>query len=247
MTQGIFEITENRLIARDIYRLCLRGNTGAMSAQGQFVNIRLEGRFLRRPISVCCYDDDSITLIYKIAGGGTRQLSEMHKGEKLDLLAGLGNGFDTSKSGPSPLLIGGGVGAAPMYGLCRELISQGKSVTVALGFNSVHEAYYPDEFAATGARVFLATVDGSLGIHGFVTDAMVGVEYSYFYACGPMPMLEAVNGAVSTDGQFSLEERMGCGFGVCMGCSCQTLTGSRRICRDGPVLEKGEILWPTHE
>ena len=247
MTQEIFEIDENRLIAHNIYRLRLRGNTGAMRAQGQFVNIKLEGRFLRRPISVCCYDETSITLIYKIAGGGTRQLSEMHTGEMLDLLVGLGNGFDTSKSGPSPLLIAGGVGAAPMYGLCRELISQGKSVTVALGFNSAHEVYYVDEFAAAGARVCLATADGSAGMHGFVTDAITGLEYSYFYACGPMPMLEAVNAVVSTDGQFSFEERMGCGFGACMGCSCKTLTGSKRICRDAPVLEKGEILWPTRE
>ena len=247
MTQEIFEITENRPIARGIHRMRLRGNTEAMSAQGQFVNIRLEGRFLRRPISVCCYDADSITLIYKIAGGGTRQLSEIRAGEKLDLLVGLGNGFDTSKSGPAPLLIGGGVGAAPLYGLCRELVSQGRCVTVALGFNSADEVYYADEFAAAGALVCLATVDGSAGVRGFVTDAMAGLDYSYFYACGPMPMLEAVNAAVSTDGQFSFEERMGCGFGACMGCSHKTLTGSKRICKDGPVLERGEILWPTHE
>lgn len=247
MTQEIFQIAENRLIARGIYRIRLLGDTSSMNAQGQFVNIKLESRFLRRPISVCCYDSELITLIYKIAGSGTRQLAEMHKGEELDLLVGLGNGFDTSKSGPSPLLIGGGVGAAPMYGLCRELIAQGRSVTVALGFNSADEAYYVDEFSAAGARVLLATVDGSAGVRGFVTDAMAGLDYSYFYACGPMPMLEAVNNAVSTDGQFSFEERMGCGFGACMGCSCKTLTGSKRICRDGPVLEKGEILWPTHE
>lgn len=246
MTQEIFEIAENMQIARDIYRIRLLGKTGAMSAQGQFVNISLDGRFLRRPISVCCYDDESITLIYKIVGGGTRQLAAMTTGEKLDLLVGLGNGFDTSKSGPAPLLIGGGVGAAPMYGLCRELLSHGKSVKVALGFNSADEAYYTDEFAAAGAQVHLATVDGSAGVKGFVTDAMAGLNYSYFYACGPMPMLEAVNAAVCTDGQFSFEERMGCGFGACMGCSCKTLTGSKRICRDGPVLEKGEILWPTH-
>ena len=246
MTQEIFEIAENRSIAQNVHRLILRGNTAAMSAQGQFVNIKLEGRFLRRPISVCCYDGNSITLIYKVAGGGTRQLSEMRAGEKLDLLVGLGNGFDTSKSGQYPLLIGGGAGAAPMYGLCRELISQGKSVTAALGFNSSSEVYYADEFAAAGARVCLATADGSAGVRGFVTDAMAGLEYSYFYACGPMPMLEAVNAVATADGQFSFEERMGCGFGACMGCSCRTLTGSKRICRDGPVLEKGEILWPTH-
>ncbi len=247
MTQEIFEITENCLIARGIYRLHLLGNTTSMGAQGQFVNIRLEGKFLRRPISVCCYDNESITLIYKTVGAGTCQLASMHAGEKLDLLVGLGNGFDTAKSGPSPLLIGGGVGAAPIYGLCRDLTAQGKNVTVALGFNSADEAYYVDEFTATGAQVLLATADGSAGIRGFVTDAMTGLEYSYFYACGPMPMLEAVNAAVSTDGQFSFEERMGCGFGACMGCSCKTLTGSKRICKDGPVLEKGEILWPTHE
>ena len=247
MTQEIFEITENRLIARDIYRLHLLGSTAAMSAQGQFVNIRLDGKFLRRPISVCCYDHQSVTLIYKTVGAGTRQLAAMRAGEKLDMLVGLGNGFDVSKSGTSPLLIGGGVGAAPMYGLCRELVAQGKSVIVALGFNSAEESYYIDEFASAGAQVLLATVDGSAGVRGFVTKAMEALEYSYFYACGPMPMLEAVNSAVNTDGQFSFEERMGCGFGACMGCSCKTLTGSKRICRDGPVLEKGEILWPTHE
>lgn len=247
MTQEIFEIAENRPIARGIYEMRLLGSTVSMRAQGQFVNIKLEGRFLRRPISVCCYDDSSLTLIYKIVGGGTRQMSLMQPGEVLDLLVGLGNGFDIGKSGSSPLLIGGGVGAAPMYGLCRELVHQGKSVTVALGFNTGDEVYYVDEFTALGAHVYLATVDGSAGIKGFATDAIRGLDYTFFYTCGPMPMLEAVNRAVSTDGQFSFEERMGCGFGACMGCSCKTLTGSKRICRDGPVLDRKEILWPTHE
>lgn len=245
MTEKIFEIAENRPIAKDIYRIELSGDAGAITAPGQFVNIQLEGKFLRRPISVCDWEENSLTLVYKVVGGGTKQLSELKAGEKLDLLVGLGNGFDTSKSGPEPLVIGGGVGAAPMYGLCRELAAQGKRVTVALGFNTAEEVYYTDEFAETGAEVLLATVDGSAGQRGFVTGLMDGLAYSYFYACGPMPMLEAVNAASVTGGQFSLEERMGCGFGACMGCSCKTLTGSKRICKDGPVLEKGEILWPT--
>lgn len=245
MTQEIFTILENRPVARDIYRLELAGDTGAITAPGQFVNLKLEGKFLRRPISVCSWEAGKLTLVYKVVGGGTRQLSGLGAGEKLDLLVGLGNGFNTAKSGPAPLLAGGGVGAAPLYGLCRELRRQGKAVTVALGFNTAAEAYYTDEFAAAGAKVLLATVDGSAGERGFVTGLMGGLTYSYFYACGPMPMLEAVNAAAVTDGQFSLEERMGCGFGACMGCTCKTRTGSKRICKDGPVLERGEILWPT--
>ena len=245
MTQEIFTIKKNLPIARDIFRLELAGDTSAITAPGQFVNIRLEGRFLRRPISVCDWGKDRLTLVCKAVGEGTRQLSRMKAGETLDLLVGLGNGFDPSKSGPSPLLLGGGVGAAPLYGLCRELTRQGKAVTVALGFNTASEVYFTDEFAAAGAKVLLATVDGSAGEKGFVTGLMEGLDYSYFYSCGPMPMLEAVNAAAVTDGQFSLEERMGCGFGACMGCTCKTLTGSKRICKDGPVLERGEILWPT--
>lgn len=246
MRQEQFEIVENAPVARDIYRLTLAGDTGAITAPGQFVNIRLEGKFLRRPISVCAWERGMLTLVYKTVGGGTRQLAGLRSGVHLDLLVGLGNGFDTAKSGPSPLLAGGGVGAAPLYGLCRELTGQGKNVTVALGFNAAGEAYFLEEFAATGAEVLLATVDGSAGTKGFVTQLMGGLSYSYLYACGPMPMLEAVNAAAVSDGQFSLEERMGCGFGACMGCTCKTLTGSKRICKDGPVLEKGEILWPTH-
>lgn len=245
MTQEVFTIKENVPIARDIFRLELSGHTGAVTAPGQFVNLKLEGKFLRRPISVCAWETDVLTLIYKVVGGGTRQLSRMVPGETLDLLVGLGNGFDTTKSGPVPLLVGGGVGAAPLYGLCRALTAQGKNVTAALGFNTAAEVYFAEEFAAAGAKVLLATVDGSAGARGFVTGLMESLDYSYFYACGPMPMLEAVNAAAVTDGQFSLEERMGCGFGACMGCTCKTLTGSKRICKDGPVLERGEILWPT--
>lgn len=242
MTQGLYTVRENRAIAGDIFRLVLAGDTAALQRPGQFVNIRLAGRYLRRPISVCDWDADTITLIYKVVGGGTRQLSATAPGQTLDLLVGLGNGFDTEKSGPSPLLVGGGVGVPPLYGLCKALRGQGKTVQVVLGFNTAAEAFYSEEFAALGADVTLMTADGSLGGKGFVTDALPQ-DYSYFYTCGPLPMYHALEKVVTGDGQYSFEERMGCGFGACMGCSCQTKYGTKRICKDGPVLERGEIVW----
>ncbi len=243
MTQGIYKILSNIKIARDVFKMVLEGDTSAITAPGQFVNIKLEGKFLRRPISVCDYDNETITLIYKVVGSGTEMMSKMTDGDLLDVLVGLGNGYDTSKSGNAPLLIGGGVGVPPMYRLCRDLIGEGKSVTVVLGFNSVEDIFYADEFKALGATVIVATADGTFGVKGFVTDAMDGVEYTYFYTCGPEVMFRAIEKIAKTSGQYSFEERMGCGFGACMGCTCKTKYGNKRICKDGPVLEREEIIW----
>ena len=242
MKQSIFTIERSRPLARDVVELRLRGDTAAITAPGQFVNIRLTGKFLRRPISVCNAAGDELTLIYKIVGGGTRQLAAMQPGQTLDLLTGLGNGYDLSPAGDAPVLLGGGVGTPPMYWLARELIAQGKHVRAVLGFNSAEDVFYEEELRSLGADVTVTTVDGSYGTKGFVTDGLPE-DYSYFYACGPEPMLRAVYRATKTAGQLSFEERMGCGFGACMGCSCKTLTGYKRICKDGPVLRKEEIAW----
>ncbi len=243
MKQGLFEAASNEKLAKDIYQMTLHGDTGAVSAPGQFVNVKLDGLFLRRPISVCDWDEETLTLIYKVVGEGTGLLAEMRPGQRLDLLTGLGNGYDLAKSGPNPLLIGGGVGVPPLYGLCRRLVAQGKQPAVILGFNTKDEVFYVEEFQKLGAAVCLTTVDGSLGQKGFVTDAMQKLEYSYFYTCGPMPMLRAVENAAKTSGQYSFEARMACGFGACMGCSIQTKNGYKRICKEGPVLEREELLW----
>ena len=223
-------------------KMVLKGDTSGVKA-GQFVNIKIDGLFLRRPISVCEIDGDLLTIIYKIVGRGTEEMSKMEKGTVLDLLTNLGNGYDLSLSGETPLLIGGGVGVPPMFELAKELIASGKKVTVILGFNTKAEIFYEKEFENLGAKVIVTTVDGSYGVKGFVTDAMKDLEYSFFYTCGPEPMLKAVHKSSITDGELSFEERMGCGFGACMGCSCKTLTGYKRICKEGPVLKKGEILW----
>lgn len=243
MKQSWFEIIEQIHLTETVMRMRLRGDTSAITAPGQFVNLRLEGKFLRRPISVCDCEGDVLTLVYKIVGGGTAQMSRMQVGERLDLLTGLGNGYDLSLSGDRPLLLGGGVGVPPLYRLAKCLIAQGRHVTVVLGFNTASEIFYREEFEALGADVVVTTVDGSCGIRGFVTDAMKDLAYTYFYTCGPEPMLRAVWNTSATSGQLSFEERMGCGFGACMGCSCQTLTGYKRICKDGPVMKKEEILW----
>jgi len=240
----MFTIIENKPIVRDVYRLALSGDASAVTAPGQFVNIRLEGFYLRRPISVCDWDASGVTLIYKVVGKGTDCLSRLLPGAELDLLVGLGNGFDVSKSGQKPLLIGGGVGVPPLYGLAKKLAAGGKTPIAILGFNTRGDVFYADEFRALGVDTLVSTADGSMGQKGFVTDVMRGLtDYTYIYACGPMQMLQAVHGLTRTGGQFSFEERMGCGFGACMGCSCQTKYGSRRICREGPVLEREEIIW----
>ena len=242
MKQGYFQIAENVHLTDTVMRMKLLGDVSDITKPGQFINIKLDGFFLRRPISVCDCDGESVTILYKIVGHGTEAMSRMQEG-MLDVLTGLGNGYDLSKAGDRPLLIGGGVGVPPLYMLARELLEQGKEVTVILGFNTKDEIFYEEEFRALGAKVYVTTVDGSYGIKGFVTNAMSDLDYTYFYTCGPEPMLRAVYNASATSGQFSFEERMGCGFGACMGCSCKTLYGNKRICKDGPVLEKEEIIW----
>ncbi|MGN1346365.1 MAG: dihydroorotate dehydrogenase electron transfer subunit [Eubacteriales bacterium] len=245
MKQTIFEITSNEKIARDTYRMVLTGDTADITRPGQFVNLQLEGRYLRRPISVCDRDGDCLTLIYKVVGEGTAQMAGCGSGKKLDLLTGLGNGYDTSLTGDVPLLIGGGVGVPPLYLLAKDLLAEGKNVKVLCGFRTAADAILCEEFRSLGAELTVATEDGSLGVRGFVTDAMKSMTYTHVCTCGPEPMLKAVYRALpdGADGQFSFEERMGCGFGACMGCSCKTVTGYKRICRDGPVLRKNEILW----
>ena len=242
MKKNIFQIINNVALTDTVYKMLLQGDTSDITAPGQFVNIQLDGLFLRRPISVCDVQEDILTIIYKVVGKGTEQLSKMRSGE-LDVLTGLGNGYDLSKAGDTPVLLGGGVGVPPMYLLCKKLLEMGKNVTVILGFNNKNEIFYEDEFRALGADVIVTTVDGSYGIMGFVTDALKNLQYSYFYSCGPEPMLKAVYKASVTSGQMSFEKRMGCGFGACMGCSCKTITGYKRICKDGPVLEREEIIW----
>ena len=242
MKQSIFTIVSNAALTDSVYKMVLQGDTSAITAPGQFVNIKLEGMFLRRPISVCDVEGDKLTIIYKVVGKGTEAMSRMSAGE-LDILTGLGNGYDLTVSGEKPVLLGGGVGVPPMYKLAKELIAQGKKVSVILGFNTKNEIFYEEEFKNLGAEVFVTTVDGSYGIRGFVTDALKDMDYTYFYTCGPEPMLKAVYRASVTSGQMSFEERMGCGFGACTGCSCKTLTGYKRICKEGPVMRKEEILW----
>ena len=242
MKQGLFTVKENTALNALVYKMVLSGDTSAITSAGQFVNVQLSGKFLRRPISVCDVNGDELTLVYKVVGAGTRQMSEMQVGDTVDVLSGLGNGYDTTKAGEQVLLLGGGVGVPPLYLLAKNLLKAGKTVSVVLGFNKADEIFFEDEFKALGANVTVTTADGSYGKKGFVTDALPE-SYDYFYTCGPEPMLKAVYKATKTSGQFSFEERMGCGFGACMGCSCKTITGYKRICKDGPVLEKEEILW----
>lgn len=239
--QNIYKILSNKKIAKDVFEMVLEGDTQYITAPGQFINIQLDGRFLRRPISVCDYDDTTVTIIYKVVGEGTEMMSALSAGETLDVLTGLGNGYDISQ-GTKPMLIGGGVGVPPMYNLCKKLIAAGQKPVVILGFNTKDEIFYEDEFKALGAEVRVTTADGSYGIKGFVTDAFTD-DYDYFYTCGPMPMFRAIEAKVTTSGQYSFEERMGCGFGACMGCSCKTKYGNKRICKDGPVLVREEIIW----
>ena len=244
MKQSIFEILENTALTKDVFKMVLSGDTSAITASGQFVNIQLEGLYLRRPISVCDWTENTLTIVYKVVGKGTEALSKMAPGVKLDVLTGLGNGYDLSKAGDAPVLLGGGVGVPPMYGCAKRLVEMGIKPTVILGFNVKDEIFYEEEFKALGCETIVTTVDGSYGVKGFVTNALPE-NYTHFYTCGPEPMLKAVYKATNTSGQMSFEERMGCGFGACMGCSCKTLTGYKRICKDGPVMMKEEILWET--
>ena len=242
MKQSYFSIIQNVKLTESVYKMTLKGDVSDITKPGQFVNIKLDGLFLRRPISVNDINGDTLTIIYKVVGKGTEQLASMQSGE-LDILTGLGNGYDIDKSGDNPLLIGGGVGVPPLYLLAKQLLAQGKKVTVILGFNKKEEVFYQKEFEDLGCTVLVTTVDGSLGVKGFVTNAMDNLEQSHIYTCGPEPMLKSVYKIAKTSGQFSFEERMGCGFGACMGCSCKTLYGNKRICKDGPVLIKEEIIW----
>ncbi|MBR3978382.1 MAG: dihydroorotate dehydrogenase electron transfer subunit [Oscillospiraceae bacterium] len=242
MKQGLFEIIENKPLTKNVFQMTLRGDVSHITAPGQFVNILLDGLYLRRPISVCDLGESTLTIVYKVVGKGTRQMSMLQSGT-LDVLTGLGNGYDLALSGDKPVLLGGGVGVPPMFLLAKRLITQGKQVRVILGFNTADEVFYEAEFKKLGADVVVTTVDGSYGMKGFVTDALAEMEYSYFYTCGPEPMLKAVYKASKTSGQMSFEKRMGCGFGACMGCSCKTITGYKRICKEGPVMQKEEILW----
>ena len=265
MKQGIFTIEKNRKLAPSVYEMILTGDASECGRPGQFINIKIDGLFLRRPISVCDYSENAIKIIYKVVGKGTGAMADMRQGESLDVLTGLGNGYDIEKAGKNPVLIGGGVGIPPLYGLVKALKAKGetgetsetgragkekeegkekiRSIRVILGFNTAEEIFYKEEFEEAGAKVLLATRDGSDGIRGLATDVLSDMEYSYFYACGPEAMFRAIEGVAKTSGQYSFEERMGCGFGACMGCSCETKYGSKRICKDGPVLEREEILW----
>lgn len=245
MKKSNFEVKSNIQLTDDVYEIKLYGDTGEIKKPGQFVEVEIEELFLRRPISVCDINGNNLTLIYKVVGIGTDKLSTLQKGTTLNVLTGLGNGYDLSKSGDKPMLIGGGVGLPPMYFLAKELISKGKNPVIVMGFNTKSELFYKEEFEKLGAEVLVSTMDGSEGTKGFVTDAITQnkVEYSFTYACGPKPMLKAVYDTCTSDGQFSFEERMGCGFGACMGCSIKTKRGSKRVCKDGPIFDKEDIIW----
>lgn len=243
MNNVIYTIKLNEKLTENVYKMVFEGDTSAVTASGQFINIKIDSLYLRRPISIFDCKENELTIIYKVVGTGTEIMSKMPVGTKLDVLVGLGNGFDTSVSGDTPVVIGGGVGVPPMYYLAKKLIAEGKKVTAILGFNKADEVFGKEDFEAIGCRTIVTTVDGSMGVKGFVTDALKDIDYSYFFTCGPEPMLKALYNASETSGQFSFEERMGCGFGACMGCSCKTKYGNKRICKDGPVLVKEEIIW----
>lgn len=244
-TKGIYAVAANSPLTPCVWRMTLEGDTSALCRAGQFVALAVEGLFLRRPISVCDYDDRSITIIYKVVGEGTERLTHLRRGDTVDILSGLGNGFDVRCDVRRPLVAGGGVGVPPLYNLTRRLVAAGQQPTVVLGFNTRDEIFYAEEFRSLGVRVVVATADGSEGVRGFVTDAIreEGIEADYFYACGPRAMLRALCEMLDADGQISMEERMGCGFGACMGCTCKTKSGFKRVCREGPVFGKEEILW----
>ena len=243
MTSGFYKVVKNEALTKNVYKMVLLGDTSEIKAPGQFINIKLEGMFLRRPISIYDWNDETLTIIYKVVGQGTEAMAEIKEGKMLDCLVGLGNGFDTSVSGENPVLIGGGVGIPPMYGLLKQLIKEGKKPSVILGFNTKEEIFEEAEFRALCENVYVTTVDGSYGTRGFVTDVLKKIDYTYFYTCGPMPMFSAIEKTAVGSGQFSFEERMGCGFGACMGCTCKTKYANKRICKDGPVLVREEIVW----
>lgn len=239
-----YKIKSNKQIAKNVYEMVLEGDTTYIVRPGQFINIELDGCYLRRPISVCDYDEQTITIIYKVVGNGTEKMATFEEGQILDILTGLGNGFEVKRSGEKPLLIGGGVGTPPMYNLCKKLVEQGKNPVVVLGFGNVDDVFYEEKFKEMGVEIHISTVDGSYGVKGFVTDIVKDLkDYTYYYTCGPKNMLKAVYDTATTDGELSFEEKMGCGFGACMGCTCETTKGNKRICKEGPVIKKEEIIW----
>ena len=242
MKQSIFTIVSNPALTDVVYKMVLEGDTSAIGGCGQFVDLRLPEKYLRRPISVCDYDETTLTLIYKVVGSGTEIMAGLPVGTKLDVLTGLGTGYDPTLSGDRPVLVGGGVGVPPMFNLCKKLIAEGKHPQVVLGFNAASEIFLPDEIRALGAEVYIATADGCVGTKGFVSDVLKDLEYTYFYSCGPMPMFRAMEKVMTTSGQYSFEERMGCGFGACMGCTIQTANGYKRGCKDGPVFFRVEVF-----
>lgn len=243
MNQGNFTIKENTQIAPGVFKLILAGDTSGIKKAGQFVDILIDGHFLRRPFSVCDWDAETVTVVYRTVGNGTVDLSHMKPGHVTDVLTGLGNGFDTSVSGDAPLLVAGGSGVPMMYALAKALIAEGKSVSAVLGYRTKEDIFLAKEIEALGAKVIITTEDGSEGMKGYVTDAMKDMDYSYFYTCGPEAMFKSIDDVAKTSGQFSFEARMGCGYGACMGCSCETKYGTKRICKDGPVLVREEIVW----
>lgn len=243
MKKEIFEVIKNEKIAENVFEAVLSGDVSEITAPGQFVNVSIPGCYLRRPLSVADFNEGRLTLVYKVVGKGTEILKGTGKGAKLDILVGLGNGYDLKASGYRPLLIGGGAGVPPLYKLCKELIREGKKPVVVLGFNTAKEVFYQNKFADLGAETEVTTVDGSFGKKGFVTEAFKDLSYTYFYACGPMPMFRAIESVAKTEGEYGMEERMACGFGACMGCSIQTKSGAKRVCKDGPVFKRSEILW----
>lgn len=243
MKNVIYTVKSNEKLTENVFKMVLEGDTSAVTASGQFINIKIDSLYLRRPISIFDCQDNELAIIYKVVGAGTEIMSKMTAGIQLDCLVGLGNGFDISVAGENPVVIGGGVGVPPMFYLAKKLIADGKNVTAILGFNKADEVFGKEDFEAIGCKAIVTTVDGSMGVKGFVTDALKDIDYSYVFTCGPEPMLKAVYNTSVTSGQFSFEERMGCGFGACMGCSCKTKYGNKRICKEGPVLVKEEIIW----
>lgn len=243
MKQCVYLVEENELIAQNTYRMVFSGDASAFTAPGQFLNLQISGLYLRRPFSVCEWEEGCVTIVYKVVGAGTQKMATFKRGREVDVLTGLGNGYDVSKSGLRPLLIGGGAGVPPLMMLCKTLLAQGKQPSIAMGFGSAGEAFFQNTFEELGVPVSIATMDGSLGAKGVVLDACRMDACTYFYACGPVPMLKAVCAASCSDGQVSLEERMGCGFGACMGCTVITQSGPKRVCTDGPVFAKGELIW----
>ena len=243
MKQSMFKILKNEELAPDVHRLILEGDTSAIAQAGQFVDLKLDGHFLRRPFSICDWNASTLTVVYRTVGKGTAELAGYAPGKMIELLTGLGNGFDSAVSGDKPLLVAGGSGVPMMYALAKELVAQGKQVTAVLGYRTASDVFLAHDIELLGVNVIITTEDGSVGTKGFVTDAMKDLDYTYFYTCGPEAMFKAIHSIAKTSGQFSFEARMGCGYGACMGCTMETKNGYKRVCKDGPVLVREELLW----